>query len=82
MSLVDELPPGAAGLHQLRAMLENRHPVGIGAALQFRLVEVDDGRVVFTGVPGTHAYNPIGTLHVDARSIRSSDPLRAIRPWN
>jgi uncharacterized protein (TIGR00369 family) len=63
MSLVDELAPGATGLRQLRAMMESRQPVGIGATLQFRLVEVDDGRVVFAGVPGTHVYNPIGTVH-------------------
>jgi uncharacterized protein (TIGR00369 family) len=63
MSLVDELAPGAAGLQQLRAMMQSDHPVGIGATLNFRLVEADDGRVVFASVPGTHVYNPIGTVH-------------------
>jgi uncharacterized protein (TIGR00369 family) len=63
MSLVDELAPGAAGLQQLRAMIASERPVGIGATLEFRLVEVDDGRVVFSGVPGAHVYNPIGTVH-------------------
>ena len=63
MSLVEELAPGAAGLQQLRAMMDSDNRAGIGAALQFRLVEVDDGRVVFSGVPGPHVYNPIGTVH-------------------
>ena len=63
MSLVDELAPGAAGLQQLQAMMGSQQPVGIGATLQFRLVEVDDGRVVFAGVPGPNVYNPIGTVH-------------------
>jgi uncharacterized protein (TIGR00369 family) len=31
--------------------------------MQFRLVEVEDGRVVFEGTPGTFAYNSIGTVH-------------------
>jgi len=63
MSLVDELAPGAAGLQQLRAMMENANRLGIGNTMQFRLVEVDDGRVVFAGMPGPHVYNPIGTVH-------------------
>jgi uncharacterized protein (TIGR00369 family) len=63
MSLVDELAPGATGLQQLRAMMASETRFGIGETLQFRLVEVDDGHVVFAGVPGPHAYNPIGTVH-------------------
>ena len=63
MSLVEELAPGAAGLQQLRAMMASEGRFGIGDTLQFRLVEVDDGRAVFSGIPGPHAYNPIGTVH-------------------
>lgn len=63
MSLVDELAPGAAGLDQLRAMMESENRLGIGNTMQFRLTEVDDGCVVFSGVPGPHVYNPIGTVH-------------------
>jgi uncharacterized protein (TIGR00369 family) len=63
MSLVEKLAPGATGLRQLRAMMASEGPFGIGDTLQFRLVEVDDGRAVFSGIPGPHAYNPIGTVH-------------------
>ena len=63
MSLVDELAPGAAGLQQLRAMMDSKKRSGIGDTMQFRLSEVGDGRVVFSGVPGPHVYNPIGTVH-------------------
>jgi uncharacterized protein (TIGR00369 family) len=63
MSLVDELAPGAAGLQQLRAMMNDPSRLGIGATMQFRLTEIDDGWAVFSGVPGRHVYNPIGTVH-------------------
>ena len=32
-------------------------------SLNFDFVEVDAGRAVFAGIPGDHAYNPIGTVH-------------------
>jgi uncharacterized protein (TIGR00369 family) len=63
MSLVDKLAPGATGLQQLRAMMASENRFGIGDTLKFRLVEVEEGQVVFSGVPGPHAYNPIGTVH-------------------
>ena len=63
MSLMDDIAPGASGLEQLRALLAMGRRPGITGSLQFELAEVDDGLVVFTGVPGTHAYNPIGTVH-------------------
>ena len=36
---------------------------GIGAALDFTLVEIQEGFAAFEGVPGEHAYNPIGSVH-------------------
>ncbi len=36
---------------------------GIGASLDFTLVEIEVGRAVFEGVPGLHVYNPLGTVH-------------------
>lgn len=36
---------------------------GILESLDFDFVEVEPGRAVFAGVPGAHAYNPIGTVH-------------------
>ena len=63
MSLVDEVAPGLSGVEQLRALMGSARRPGIGQALQFTLAEVSEGRVVFEGVPGEHAYNPIGTVH-------------------
>ncbi len=63
MSLVEDVAPGLSGLEQLRALMASARRPGIGQALQFTLAEVSEGRVVFEGVPGEHAYNPIGTVH-------------------
>ncbi len=63
MSMVDELAPGLSGLEQMRALMAGGRQPGIGQTMQFRLAEVDEGRVVFEGVPGEHVYNPIGTVH-------------------
>jgi uncharacterized protein (TIGR00369 family) len=63
MSLVDEVAPGLTGVEQLRAMMSAGRVPGIARALGFTLVEVEEGRAVFEGEPGPHAYNPIGTVH-------------------
>lgn len=36
---------------------------GIGRSLNFWLVEVEDGRVVFEGEPGKESLNPLGIIH-------------------
>jgi len=36
---------------------------GIGETLNIRLIEVNDGRVVFEATPDIHVYNPLGTVH-------------------
>jgi uncharacterized protein (TIGR00369 family) len=51
------------GLTRVRALLAAGGRPPIGEALQFSLVEVELGRAVFEGVPGRHAYNPMGTVH-------------------
>jgi uncharacterized protein (TIGR00369 family) len=61
MSLVAEA--GATGLEQLRALLASGAQPSIGVTLQFSAVEFEDGFAAFEGVPGQHAYNPIGTVH-------------------
>jgi uncharacterized protein (TIGR00369 family) len=38
-------------------------PAPIQELLGFTLSEVDEGRVVFTAVPGEQHYNPIGVVH-------------------
>lgn len=51
------------GLARARALLAGGGRPPIGETLEFSLVEVDLGRAVFEGVPGRHAYNPMGTVH-------------------
>ena len=63
MNLIEEAAAGLDGLSQLRALIAAGRRPGIADALDFDLVEVDEGRAVFSGVPGTHAYNPIGMVH-------------------
>ncbi|MEK6374757.1 MAG: PaaI family thioesterase [Acidobacteriota bacterium] len=63
MSLMEEVGTGLDGLSQLRALIAAGRRPGIAVSLQFNLVEVEDGRAVFAGTPGDHAYNPIGSVH-------------------
>ena len=52
------------GLEQMRAIAAGDTGWrGIGHLLNFRAVEVEEGRVVFSGTPGPDVYNPIGTVH-------------------
>lgn len=51
------------GHDQLAALMKaNRHPP-IGETLDFALVELERGRVVFEGSPSRKVYNPIGSVH-------------------
>ena len=62
MSLVsDRTAP--SGLEVLRAMMAERAPPPIATTLGFALVEVDEGRAVFTATPQAMHYNPIGSVH-------------------
>jgi len=63
MSMVEAIGGGLDGLAQLRALMDSGRKPGILVSLDFDFVEVDAGRAVFAGVPGDHAYNPIGTVH-------------------
>ena len=54
---------GMTGLEQLRAWRASGRRPGIGHTLDFELVTIEDGLVVFEGTPGLEAYNPIGTVH-------------------
>lgn len=52
------------GLELLRAMRDGAlPPPGIGIALDFRLRDVEPGRVVFVGHPDARFYNPLGQVH-------------------
>src|SRR3984957_16527862 len=63
MSLANEVGAGLDGLGQLRALIASGRRPGILVSLDFSLVEVEAGRAVFAGIPGEHAYNPIGSVH-------------------
>jgi uncharacterized protein (TIGR00369 family) len=51
------------GLEQLKAAFGGPVRPGIGQTLGFRIVALEEGRVVFAGTPGREVYNPIGTVH-------------------
>ncbi|SAL13562.1 phenylacetic acid degradation-related protein [Caballeronia turbans] len=63
MSLIEETAAGLDGLAQLRKLIACARKPGIMVSLDFEFIEVEAGRAVFVGVPGDHAYNPIGTVH-------------------
>lgn len=62
MNLMQE-NAAASGLEQLRAWIASGQQPAIGETLKFSLIEVSEGRAVFAGTPGEHAYNPIGSVH-------------------
>ena len=62
-AMLDTIAPALTGLDKARALLASGGQPPIGKTLDFACVEVDDGRAVFEGVPGEHAYNPMGTVH-------------------
>jgi uncharacterized protein (TIGR00369 family) len=64
MSASLEAPPAPAdGLAIARRLLAEGPGAPIGKALLFALIEVDEGRAVFAGTPGPHAFNPMGFVH-------------------
>ncbi len=63
MIVTDTKAHALNGIDQLRAGLEAVGVHGIGKTLGFRVVEIEEGRVVFAGSPGREVYNPIGVVH-------------------
>ena len=52
------------GLSFLKAIIDGTVPSPpISKLMGFHLVEAEEGRAVFEGVPEFHHYNPIGTVH-------------------
>jgi uncharacterized protein (TIGR00369 family) len=48
----------------LIGMLNGRYPCApYSDTMDIKLVEVEDGRVVFLGTPSAHYLNPVGTIH-------------------
>jgi uncharacterized protein (TIGR00369 family) len=63
MTLTVEAATEPTGRERLEALMHAPRRPGIVDTLDFDLVEVDDGRVVFEGAPSLKVYNPIGTVH-------------------
>jgi len=63
MNLLKDIGEHLTGLEQLRVMMETDRRPGIAQTLDIRLIEVEDGRVVFEATPDMHVYNPNGTVH-------------------
>lgn len=55
--------PELDGHDQLAAMMAGNRRPSIGDTLDFHLVELERGRVVFEGSPTRRVFNPIGTVH-------------------
>lgn len=52
------------GLELLRRLVAGEYPApSIAARMNFGLVEVEEGRAVFKGVPGARHFNPLGSVH-------------------
>ena len=53
-----------SGLERMRQVISGELPVPpIAQLMNIRLVEADEGRVVFEGTPEEYHYNPIGMVH-------------------
>ena len=63
MTLAAETSTELTGRERLEALMESPRRPGIVDTLDFNLVEVEDGRVVFEGAPSRKVYNPIETVH-------------------
>lgn len=63
MSILELAEAPLSGIDQLRAWIAGGRQPAMGDTLGFKLVEVEEGRAVFEGIPGLHAYNPIGSVH-------------------
>lgn len=62
--LPEELIARLDGLTLLRQIVDGElPPPPISRVLDFNLVEVDDGRAVFRGMPNADFRNPLGTVH-------------------
>lgn len=56
-------PASLDGMARATCMLERRGHAPMEDTLGFALVEIGEGRAVFTGTPGPHVLNPMGIAH-------------------
>ncbi|MDQ1152879.1 PaaI family thioesterase [Brevundimonas sp. SORGH_AS_0993] len=52
-----------SGVEQLRLSISGSFVAPIARSVGFELVEIEEGRVLFEGVPTAAFYNPLGTVH-------------------
>jgi hypothetical protein len=92
MRLVDEVGGDLDGLSQLRALIAGRKP-GILVALDFEFIEVEAGRAVFAGTPGSTLTIQLAqcmggmpphcsTRRAAARCIPALRHCRPLRHWS
>lgn len=63
MNVFEENEGKLNGLQQLQALITSGRRPPIADTLDFNLIEIEEGRAVFEGIPGKHAYNPLGSVH-------------------
>jgi uncharacterized protein (TIGR00369 family) len=63
MNVIEESAGRLSGIEQLRALQAAGRRPPIAETLDFDLAEIEKGRVVFAGIPGANALNPIGSIH-------------------
>lgn len=51
------------GMTRAKSLLERRRPAPMEDTLGFALVEIAEGRAVFSGTPSPHILNPMGNAH-------------------
>jgi len=62
--MASETVQNLGGLAFLKGIVDGSHPQPpISELLGFHLVEIEEGRAVFEGLPEYRHYNPIGTVH-------------------
>jgi uncharacterized protein (TIGR00369 family) len=63
MNVIEESAGTLSGIEQLRALKAAGRRPPIADTFDFDLAEIEKGRVVFAGIPGANALNPIGSIH-------------------
>ncbi len=64
MTNIFEKAAGLSGVEQLKLAFQGSELAApIARTLDYRMTEVEEGRVVFEGTPTRAVYNPIGTVH-------------------
>ena len=59
-----QMVAGKSGMETMQAMLRGELPYPpIAKTLDFQLLEVDEGRALFQGIPGPAHLNPMGGVH-------------------